>query len=121
MSIGSNKVVIQPPKEIDPNFYIPYGMTDLVYEGTTEVDEETPEDSIVEEDSDLNDEGEDYEIEGTYGDIDEDTDERPDAPNSIAVVEQRIRVSEDGSHVVDIVLEVEEGTSGEYDVRVTKI
>lgn len=98
---------------IDPNFFIPDGVT------TFEFTELGDEDS-AELEARSNDEAELGEVSLEDSDLDEDSDDTPDAPQIYGILSQVIRTAPDGSQVVDVVLDVDDLNVGEeYDVRIT--
>lgn len=96
--------------EIDPMFYIPEGVDELVYSDGAESlyldadEEESAEESFVGEDD--------------YGDYTE----GPDVPEIIGVVSQTLRTTAAGTQVVDLVIEVDDALGiSKYETRVTKL
>lgn len=109
----ASKPVIRSKTELDPMFFIPEGVEELVYNDefeTTEPSEEEVEVSY----SDYSDE---YDVED-----DNNYYEGPATPEIIGVVSQTIRRLPSGQQVVDVVIEVSDVAGAEnYEVRVTKV
>lgn len=96
---------------IDPMFYIPEGVDELVYDEQDEFDNTTEQDEFVVTDAYID-----------YGSDDADYSDTPDVPDILGVVSQTLRRSPSGNHVVDLVIDVEDVDSiSKYEVRLTKI
>lgn len=99
------------PRYIDPNFPIPAGLVDAMYEPLDDVsDEEQLGDELEDED------------EFEFIDTLDEPDDAPGVPEQFTVISQTARFAPDGSRVVDIIVEVEDiiGIT-KYDVRKTKV
>lgn len=99
---------------VDPMFYIPEGVDELVYSESSGDESEfdnTVETEFVVEDAYIDD-GSDY---ADYSDT-------PAVPEIYGVLSQTLRTTASGQQVVDLVLDVEDVDSiVKYEVRVTKI
>ena len=115
MAINQNNIAVVPPAEIDPNFYLPDGITNVHY---ATIDTSGSAEPI---------EGPDGTMQVVMYDLITDIlppamgppDLRP--PDTCTVTSQTVRVAPDGRFVVDVLLEIEDilGVAN-YDVRVTK-
>jgi hypothetical protein len=115
MAINQNNIVAVPPVEIDPNFYLPEGVTNVHY---ATIDTSGGGEPI---------EGPDGTMQVVMYDLITDIitpilgppDLRP--PDTCIVTSQTVRVASDGRFVVDVLLEIEDILGvADYDVRVTK-
>lgn len=115
MTINSNSIVTQPPVKIDPNFALPPGITEVVYNT-----DDGPEVSIDDDDEDIT--------------VTLFTDEEPTMTADVPMTElqpplfaqivlpQKLYVSSDGRFAVDIIMEVDDVLGAtNYDVRVSKV
>lgn len=98
---------------IDPMFFIPEGVDELVYDDT----ERNLDVEIVEEESE-----EIYDDVFLVDDTETSNTEAPETPDILSVIEQTLRKTASGNQVVDVVVEVDDipGIS-KYEFRVTKI
>lgn len=106
-------MVNREKRYIDPMFYIPDGISpevwaydedeDFGYHDDLAGDDSLSDDSLV-------DEGDDS------------TDDSPDIVDSLTVISQTLRRGDDGSLIVDVVVEVDDipGTT-KYEFRITKV
>lgn len=99
-------------RDFDPNLDIPDGLKNAR--------EITNRDGVADPDADLN-----IQFDTAYdedSELDEDfIGEELGVPNSFKIVSQTVRTGMNGSHVVDVVIEVEDVDGAvNYDVRVTK-
>ncbi|WXW92555.1 hypothetical protein SEA_ENYGMA_64 [Streptomyces phage Enygma] len=122
MSINSNQVIKKPDVIIDPNFFLPPGVVDARYPDEIENDQEEitdviDTDDVLDIDSDSLAEVDEPEETGEDNDT---TTLLP--PDTVIVVSQTIRVSDNGQQVVDVILEVPDvDESIQIDVRMTKV
>ena len=100
--------------DFDPNLDIPIGLKNVKIVAKPDVENSPSADTVADiQDGDLDSE-EEFEA--------DDTDETLAAPQSFEVISQTIRTSQDGSQVVDIVVDVEEVAGAlDYEVRVTPV
>lgn len=99
---------------IDPMFFIPDDVDELVYEDTGFDEIVEPEDGFIEVIVEVED--------GGGGDDGTDYNETPETPQVLDIVPpQIIRMGDDGSEVVDVIFEVSEVDADTYEFRVTKI
>ena len=105
-------------RDFDPNFAIPIGLKNATSTESSNADENAASD-------DYNDKTEntvDVVVEEFYDEdaIAEDTyEDAPEAPDSITIISQTIRTAPDGTQVVDVVLEVDDDGTTNYNVRKT--
>lgn len=107
----ANRVVHTGPQSLDPMFHIPVGMED---------DWEYSDDGYVGSDADRDE----FELTDDFidGGDDEDEDDGPEVPEILGIVSQTVRHSDEGTKVIDVVIEVEDipGIT-KYEIRVTKV
>lgn len=111
----SNRPIRRRQQAIDPMFFIPEGVDELVYSDEESVggeESETFADVDISPDTDLDDNQPD---ETDYAG-------NPDTPQILSIVSQTIRTSSTGAEVVDVVFDVEDIEDvSNYELRVTKI
>lgn len=116
MAISNRDIVEKQPVVLDPNFFLPPNVVDVRYindqdtagfygsDTVDDSDETVLEDPIVDPDD------------GTT------TPNVIDAPTTMTIISQTVRVNPDGAFVVDVVIEVEDIPGiANYDVRLTKV
>lgn len=122
MTISGKQVKQTQPVEIDPNFFLPPNVVDMRY---VDIDEEGNSSTTRSEDT-----GEIISV--NYDEVDySEFDSEPDTgtvppllspPDSVTLVSQQVRVTDDGRFVVDVILEVEDMPGViNFDVRTAKI
>lgn len=103
---------------VDPMFFIPEGIEDEVWAYRTE-------DVVTTDSEDFSEADDDYSVDSDVTVIDEgdaSDDDSPIAVNNLTVVSQVLRRAQDGTQVVDIVVDVDDipGLT-KYEFRVTKV
>lgn len=121
MTTSGKQVKQVQPVEIDPNFFLPPNVVDMRYADIDEADDSATTRSDTGEVVSVN-----YD-EVDYSDLitDPGTGTVPPLlfpPDSVTLVSQQVRVTDDGRFVVDVILEVEDipGVIN-FDVRTAKI
>ena len=112
-SISSGRIVQKPEVVLDPNFFLPPGVTGMRLETLEERGRKSP--------AGLNQGGDEViDQEFNFDNPDLDTSLRP--PSWIKVISQTVRKGPTGIQVVDVVIEVEDVPGvDDYQVRVTKV
>lgn len=97
--------------EVDPMFFIPEGVDELVHKDTVLFEELSEEDR---------ESGEDFG--GDYAEGEEDSEDDLDTPEVLGIVSQKLRRAPGGIQVVDVVVEIAEVEgSTNYEFRIVKI
>lgn len=96
-------------RAIDPMFFIPDGVDELVYEEL--------ERSLTGQEDEFGDNVEIDDIIIIDDDNDDDVSDLPDTPTIVGIVSQTIRTAATGNQVVDVVIEVEDIDGLEYEIR----
>lgn len=117
--IRDSSIIRTPEVQIDPRFSFPDDVVDL---HITHYDEEQPESYDDNDNSSLTEVTLDQTIPSS------DVLDEPDnastslsAPQTLTIISQTVRISPDGTSVVDVVIEVEDVPGAEsYELRVTK-
>jgi hypothetical protein len=113
-SISSGRIVQKPEVVLDPNFFLPPGVTGMRLETLEERGRQSPGSIIAGSDGEVIDQ----ELEFENPDIDSSL--RP--PSWIKVISQTVRKGPTGIQVVDVVIEVEDVPGvDDYQVRITKV
>lgn len=112
-SISSGRIVQKPEVVLDPNLFLPPGVTGMRLETLEERGRKSPGSSSGGDDTSID-------SEYTYDNPDLDTSLRP--PAWLKLISQTVRTGPTGIQVVDVVIEVEDvpGVT-DYQPRVTKI
>lgn len=118
----TQRAIKREPTALDPMFFIPEGVDELVYDedlsyqANTSASEGDVDDDLAE--VEFNDDNVDY---GSPDDVD--YTDAPETPQIIGIIPpQVLRTGDSGAEVVDVILEVEDvdGVTN-YELRVTKI
>jgi hypothetical protein len=119
MSINSNQIIKKPDVVIDPQFFLPPGVNDARYPSAEELEIKDVPEVVDDDDTEITGEVTFVEPEET-SDAQTQTDSLT-APDSITIISQTIRTAENGQHVVDIIIDVEDVDSSiQIDVRIAK-
>lgn len=116
MAINNRNIVEKQPVVIDPNFFLPPGVVDARYVNDSDTaglytDPSGPSDSLI-----------DSEVVGEIPDSVIANPTTIQAPNTMTVIDQVVRIAADGRFVVDVVIEVEDipGVAN-FEVRMSKV
>lgn len=113
-SISSGRIVKKPEIVVDPNFYVPPGITDV----RTQTNEER---GAIQPGSRGVEGGDGIDIEYTFDNPDLDPAGMLRPPAWMKVISQVVRQGPAGQQVVDVILEVEDVPGADdYQVRVSK-
>lgn len=125
MAISGNNVAQSSPTTLDPNFFLPPGVVDLRYINEEDVSDSMNDVSVDPSAGDTLDE-----IGGAVIDVGDGevlpTDGQPttnylQAPSTMSIVSQTVKVAPDGRFVVDVVIDVEDVPgAANYEVRLSK-
>jgi hypothetical protein len=116
--ISTSNVIKTPEVVLNPAFFLPPDVIDVRVADTSDPsqEDEVTYDDVVDVDDILVEDTPNVSIDddGEGGEI-------LPTPQWMTIIEQQVRISTDGTAVVDVIIELEDVTGAtEYDVRVTK-